>query len=320
VRVAFTALEIEELGSQPSGSSPPCGRFHFTSQTEKKLKTKNIEKNTMKKILLTTIGLAALSLAGGYGQVVLNSLGTYTQNFTGFTAFDAASHPMGWSTVHGGTGGNTYRGFTSNGTSVAIAGTSGGSITSGGVFSWGEELPGPAVGNSTFAWQGTGSTPDMVTTVSFLNSTGSTITSINLSFDVIQWRQGAGGTLGGRDSTLDLSGSDNVTGLNAFNFTATPAGIGNSAVGRAFGDSAPAVFTADASFNQTNLTGLNIANGDSFSFSFTYNRGTVGGGSAQGIAMDNFSLTAIPEPGTWALITIGLSVVLLRRKMGALKA
>ncbi len=271
----------------------------------------------MKKFFLTTVGLAAMTLAGGYGQIQIDALGTYTQDFDGFTAYDASAQPLGWSTVHSGTGGNTYRGFTSDGANIAIAGTSGGTTSSGGIFSWGEELSGPSVGDSTFAWQGTGSTPTMVTTISFTNNTGFTITSIDLSFDVYQWRMGSSstGTQYGRLSTLDLSGSANLVGLDAFNFTAAnQTTLSTAAVARAYGNSAPASFTADTSFSQT-LTGLNIADGETFSFSFTYDRG-AGSGSAQGIALDNFSLTMVPEPATWALISLGLSAVFLRRKFG----
>lgn len=265
----------------------------------------NLKNNHIMKKLLTIIGLAAVTLTGVNAQVVLNSLGTYTQDFNGYTAFNADAAPLGWITTFDTA---AFRGFTSNGSSIAIAGTSAGSITSGGLFSWGEELAGPAIGNSTFAWQGTGTTANMVTTASFLNSTGATVTELTLSFNAYQWRQGTGL---GRSSTLDLSGSGNLVGLNLFNFTAGTTDA--PAVGRNFGSPAPSGFAEDVSFSQT-LSGLDIADGDSFSFAFTYNRG-AGSGSAQGIAMDNFSLTAVPEPATWALVALGgTALVVLRRR------
>lgn len=251
---------------------------------------------------IVVVAVVALGPVASATTVSLDSLSTYTQAFTGYTAFNAAAQPLGWSTTFGGTGGNVFRGFTTNGTAVqaGFAGSSVGSITSGGLFSWGELLVGPpeAIGNSTFAWQGTGSTPTMTTTVSFLNNTGTTITDLTVGFNAYQWRQGAGGTGGGRNSTLDLTSS--LPGVNAFNFTATPPGIGNPAVGRAFGDDAPGAFTADAAFSQS-LTGLSIADGQTFNFVFDYNRGTTGSGSAQGIAIDNFQITAVPEPSTLAM-------------------
>lgn len=246
--------------------------------------------------------VTALASSGGHAAVVLNSLGTYTEDFSGFTGFNAASHPVGWSTTFDTA---AFRGFTSNGTSVLIAGSSGGSITSGGLFSWGEELAGPAVGAATMAWQGTGTTANMVTTIGFTNNTGKTIKDLTVSFDVFQWRKGASstGTQFGRLSTLDLAGSSNLTGLNSFNFTAANhSALSQLAVGRAFGAAAPADFTADTSFTQT-LTGLSLANGENFSFSFTYNRG-AGSGSAQGIALGNFSVTAVPEPSSMAILAL----------------
>jgi hypothetical protein len=271
----------------------------------------------MKK-LLTTLALAAFSLPGVHGQISLTNFGTYNQSFNGFNATNADSLPLGWSTTFSGTGGNAYRGFTETGTNVTIAGVSGGSITSGGLFAWGEELAGPSVGDASLAWQGTGSTPTMVSTVSFLNNTGDTITELSLSFNVYQWRMGASstGTQFGRLSTLDLSGTPNLTGLNAFNFTATnQATLSTAGTGRAFGDAAPANYTADAVFSQS-LTGLSIADGQSLNFSFTYDRG-LGSGSAQGIAMDNFSLNVVPEPSTYALLALagaGLAAYRIRRR------
>jgi hypothetical protein len=158
----------------------------------------------------------------------------------------------------------------------------------------------------------------MVSTVSFLNNTGDTITELSLSFNVYQWRMGASstGTQFGRLSTLDLSGTPNLTGLNAFNFTATnQATLSTAGTGRAFGDAAPANYTADAVFSQS-LTGLSIADGQSLNFSFTYDRGS-GSGSAQGIAMDNFSLNVVPEPSTYALLALagaGLAAYRIRRR------
>lgn len=271
----------------------------------------------MKK-LFTTLALAAFSLSGVHGQISLNNFGTYNQTFNGFDATNASSLPLGWSTTFSGTGGGSvYRGFTETGTTVTIAGASGGNITSGGQFAWGDELAGPSVGDASLAWQGTGSTPTMVSTVSFLNNTGDTITELSLSFNVYQWRMGASstGTQFGRLSTLALSAS-NVTGLNPYTFTAAnQTTLSTAATGRTFGDAAPANYTPDELFSQT-INGLEILDGESFDFIFTYDRGT-GSGSAQGIAMDNFSLTTVPEPSTYALLALagaGLAAYRIRRR------
>jgi hypothetical protein len=214
--------------------------------------------------------------------------------------------PTDWTTAT-----TSFQGFTNNGTGVTIQNaTSGGSITSGGIFGWGYSSGSPAViGNSTLAFQGSGSVSSSAVTVSFTNDTGYNISDLSLGFDVYQWRQQTG-----RASTLTLS-SSGMSGLNAFTYTAAAAASG-SAAGRGFNSAGPAAvpsgFAADGSFSQS-LTGLTIANGASFSFTFTYSRGT-GSGSAQGIALDNFALTYAPAPGAIALLGVAGLVGSRRRR------
>ena len=246
---------------------------------------------------------AMIAASAANAAVSISSIGSYTQNFAGFGASSSASMPTDWTTTT-----TSFQGFTNNGTGVTInnAGATG-SITAGGIFGWGYSSGSPAViGNSTLAFQGSGTVTSSPVTVSFTNNTGYNISDLSLGFDVYQWRQQTG-----RASTLILS-STGVSGLNAYTYTSAAAATGSA--GRAFNSSGPASvpsgFAANGSFSQS-LTGLTIANGASFSFTFTYNRGT-GSGSAQGIALDNFALTYAPAPGAVALI--GLAGLVARRR------
>jgi len=45
----------------------------------------------------------------------------------------------------------------------------------------------------------------------------------------------------------------------------------------------------------------------------------LGGGKSAYFKEGSLQVVVVPEPGTWVLVTIGLSVVLMRRKLGALK-
>ena len=260
-----------------------------------------MKKNTMTLMAAGTCAMIAASAANA--AVSISSIGSYTQNFAGFGASSSASMPTDWTTTT-----TSFQGFTNNGTGVTInnAGATG-SITAGGLFGWGYSSGSPAViGNSTLAFQGSGTVTSSPVTVSFTNNTGYNISDLSLGFDVYQWRQQTG-----RASTLILS-STGVSGLNAYTYTSAAAATGSA--GRAFNSSGPASvpsgFAANGSFSQS-LTGLTIANGASFSFTFTYNRGT-GSGSAQGIALDNFALTYAPAPGAVALI--GLAGLVARRR------
>ena len=259
--------------------------------------------NTMTLLAAGTCAMIAASAANA--AISITSMGSYTQDFAGFGASNSASMPTDWTTAT-----TSFQGFTNNGTGVTINNAAAtGSITAGGIFGWGYSSGSPAViGNSTLAFQGSGSVTSSAVTVSFTNNTGYNISDLSLGFDVYQWRQQVG-----RTSTLILS-STGVSGLNAYTFTSAAAAT--TTAGRAFNSTGPAAvpsgFAANGSFSQS-LTGLTIANGASFSFTFTYSRGT-GSGSAQGIALDNLALTYAPAPGAIALLGVAGLVGSRRRR------
>lgn len=227
------------------------------------------------------IGLTALALAlTANADLVLNATGTTTYDFNSY-AGDAA--PTDWDV-----------------TAVIFGGTDVGSSTAGGVRAY-EDTVG-SLGFSLGAL-GTGTYPTFTFGLTIQNNTGLEITSLSLGFDVWQYRLANNG----RESTITLNDVDSL-GFNETVFTAGNTGTSGalqppSAVGSAYSQS---------------LSGLSIAHGSSITLEWIYDRGT-GSGSAQGLAIDNVSITtgasAIPEPATLSLLGLGALAMVLRRKM-----
>jgi hypothetical protein len=132
----------------------------------------------------------------------------------------------------------------------------------------------------------------------YTNNTGSTITSLTISYTGEQWRYGATG----RADRLDFQYSTTATGLgtgtytdvNALDYTAPNTGTaglrdGNAAANRTVGIT-------------STITGLTIANGATFYIRWSDFNAT---GADDGLAVDDFSLTA--STGAAAAPTIAVS-------------
>lgn len=182
--------------------------------------------------LLVTVHLQA--------QVNITSTATpYTQNFnTLVTSGSSSTLPTGWVLLETGTAANT--------TLTADAG----STATGNTYSYG-------TGTATERAFGALRSGSLVPTygVQIRNSTGATITSINISYTGEQWRCGATGRTDQIDFQYSLSATSLSTGtwtdVNALDFaspstTSTGAKDGNAAANR--------------SAKSTVITGLNIAN------------------------------------------------------------
>lgn len=168
--------------------------------------------------------------------------------------------------------------------------------------------------------------------VQFVNNTGSTITSLEISYVGEQWGWNTGGA-----NTLEFAYSTNATSLSGgtwasfedLSFTAlysnysgaSPNGVGlngnndtifisGSYVAKSEGEAG-----GPGALNYTTITGtitgLSIAEGETFWLRWTDN--FSGSGVGQALGVDNFQLTAIPEPSSALLMFGGLAAIVFQR-------
>lgn len=174
---------------------------------------------------------------------------------------------------------------------ATYSGTGTGTSNVGGAWAYG------SASEFSFGALRSGTPGNITLSVNFQNNTGSTIDSLTFSWDYEQWRYA-------NTSGFDVSGTGGVLGnstLNSKDFS-----------GVASGTNGTVSTTAVSSFT---ISGLSIANGATFGIQWLTTDGTS---SDNGVAIDNFSLSAttVPEPQTWALIGIGSAFMIwnLRRR------
>ncbi len=132
-------------------------------------------------------------------------------------------------------------------------------------------------------------------TLRMTNQTGSTITQLDIAYEV--WVNNDQG----RSSSLNFSFSaDNsaYTAVGALDLTST---VAADALGFQLNN------------RSTSLTGLSIADGAQYYI--RWSGADVGGsGSRDEFALDDISITAVPEPTTFALLGIAAAVLIRRRR------
>lgn len=212
--------------------------------------------HTSKKLaagLITSLCLLTATMYQAGAQISLTTSSlSYTQNFDGIDG-TAATIP---SALSGWTiSPNTLKG--------QDCGTS----NSGGIYAYG------AAGSGEYAlgYLPAASSPNdtFYAIAHFVNNTGGSIESVTISYNFERWRTGA--RINGFSVTSDLGD------VSALNHTGPGASGANCTV----------ITTAKS----VTLSGLSVPNGDTFYVAFGGNRGT-GTGASQGVAIDDFSLTA----------------------------
>jgi len=219
-----------------------------------------------------------LGTAVSWGQVSITSTGTaFTQNFDTMGSGGTAALPTGfrlnataiWSS---GTTATTQAGGTS-GTGALTSSSTGGSYNfANGVTASSTDRAVGFLTSSSF-----GSPRAII--YAFTNNTGATITGLNIAYNYEKYR----------------------TGSRAFNFTFVHGSSASTALSTSAteGDQAYAADGGNAVVNPPtsvsksfSLTGLSIANGSTYYLAWNY-AGVGGGTNAQGLGLDNFSITAV---------------------------
>ncbi|MCC5847478.1 MAG: PEP-CTERM sorting domain-containing protein [Verrucomicrobia bacterium] len=242
------------------------------------------------KFLLLTAAFG-LTSALALGQVSID-----TENFNyfdAFTGFQGTADPTNWETSDAG--GND---------SSVWQGTGTGSGTAGGKWSYGDTGTGATFdGSLGFLPSGNRAiNADII----FENNTGFEIISFEISYLAEHWRSANGGRLNGWAVSYNIDGGS-YTALNDLTYVAS----NTNATGIN-----PSGGTWESMFLSQSITGLSIPDGSTIGIRFFGDNGSSTG-SRQGVAIDDFSFsaTAIPEPGTLALVGLfGLTVYAFRKR------
>lgn len=257
----------------------------------------------MRTTILATL-LATTLAAPAFAAVQITSAGdVYQQDFDSLAASGTTntwandSTLAGWSLFNAaGAAISSYRADTggSNAGSFYSFGASGSSDRAlGGTGSGGSYFGSPASGNLA-GW----------IAVAFDNATGSALTGFSLAFDGEQWRNGGNTSAQSMSLAYGLGASfDSVT-------TWVSPGAGFDWTSPVTGSTAAAV--------DGNSVGLAAGAGGSVALDWAAGQTlwlrwaeVNDAGSDHGLAIDNlsFSVTAVPEPGTYALLLSGLLAI-----------
>ncbi len=246
-----------------------------------------------KSFLLTLSMAFGAGLSESHAAISLVDGVIYSQNFNSLasTGTTGSTLPVDWVFSESGTNANSTYGV----------GT--GSNNAGNTYSFG------STGDTDRSFGGllSGSLVPIIG-ASFINNVGVGTIDITISYTGEQWRLGATG----RTDRLDFQYSTNATSLttgtwtdiNALDFTA-PVTAGT--VGALNGNSA-----VNRTAISTTVTTVSIANGATFWIRWTDFDAPAA--SDDGLAIDDFSIKAVPEPGAALIGAFGVIGLLRRRR------
>ena len=264
----------------------------------------------MKKYQVLTV-LAALSSLTAQAQIDYTG-GTYSQNFDAMPSSGTVASPFS-STV--GVQGSIPGATEFKGTKAGGTGTSpmpftvdNGSANSGALYSYGET-------NSSDRALGTLASGSNVPAfgVELVNNTPFSFASFTLTVSREQWRSSTQ-TL---NTVIFEFGTSGVAGVSSGNFLTQPGFTPLSTFDLVGASPVATNGLLDGNANSIVLTGtipVSLDPGQSLFLRWTDTNDT---GSDAGLAIDNFSITGVPEPSTYVLLGFGLLLCaqrFLRRK------
>lgn len=245
----------------------------------------------MKVLPLVILGSVAVSYAPCNAAISLLKDVPYSQNFNSLaSSLTSSTMPVDWAFSESGTNANaTY-----------TAGT--GSGNAGDTYSFGST-------SATDRALGSLRSGSLVSTLGaqFTNNTGSGTIDLSVIYVGEQWRRGGSGNT----DSLQFSYSTNATSLTTGTWTSV------SALNFSSRDTTNTISaldgnaTANRASVSSSINGIALANGASFWIRWTDFDVT---GADDGLAIDDFSITAVPEPTAAFLGSLGLLGLLRRRR------
>ncbi|MBN8457963.1 MAG: PEP-CTERM sorting domain-containing protein [Verrucomicrobia bacterium] len=242
--------------------------------------------------LLLSVTLLAVGASNAGAAISLADGVAYTQNFdTLANSGTSSTMPDGWVYVETGSSANT----------TYTAGT--GSGNAGDTYSFGPS------GSSDRALGGLQSGSVVPTFgASFTNNVGASTIDITITYTGEQWRLGATG----REDRLDFEYSANATSLTtgtwtSYNSLDFVAPVTSGTTGALNGNTSPNRTTGITA----TITGLSVTVGGTFWIRWKDFNAT---GADDGLAVDDFSITAVPETSAALLGALGVLGMLRRRR------
>lgn len=254
--------------------------------------------------LTLTAAAALLAASAGHAAIVLPApTAVYANTFDQLAATGTTNAWVNDSTLAG------WSLFNSAGAAIASYSASNGSSNTGNFYSFGgnssgeRALGGLGSGGAYFGSPANGAVAGYIA-VAFTNGTGLVLDSFTARFDGEQWRNGGNATP--HTMVLEYGFGASFGAVSAW-----------TAPGGSFDFTGPIASTTAAAVDG-NVAGL--VGGLGGTIATTWAPGDTlwlrwiernEFGTDHGLAIDNFSLsvTAVPEPGTWALLLAGLATV-----------
>lgn len=294
-------LRLVSIAGNTSFDSCPCSRINagVTTPNENNIMPR-ISINLLKSSIVWVSLLFLFSQLPLHAQIVYSG-GTYTETFDGLPANStssietvtinnnlASSGTLGW--------------YSSTGAGSNARASSGGESGSATLYSWG------SLGSSDRAYgihASTGFASTQYFGVQIQNTTGATINSITITFTLEQWRRNTSATTLNFDyqtyaTNANILSSTGYTAYSSGNVTAPNTGTALGLDGNQAANQVAVSFT---------LNSVNWQDGQYLWLRW----GNTEVAASSGVGIDNFTLTAVPEPGSVLLVLIGLGGILSRK-------